>query len=261
MGLAAMVVAKLAGWLISQTNTRLDSAMAGYQLVFLFAFATGMVSTYAFSRIREPEMAEADRPAHQRGDLRRALRHSPAFAGLVISALVWNFSLQLAAPFFNVYLVNGLGASAAVVGVLASVYSLSTLFDQRYFASVIDRRGPYWVQGVTGLFIPLAPLAWMIVRAPWQVGIINGIVGFAWAGYSLANFNLLLELTPGDQRARAVALFQLVVFGSAVAGPLLGGFLADRFSYQFIFFLSGIGRFVGAILFFLLVYQRVAKKG
>jgi MFS family permease len=257
MGLAAMVVAALAGWLISETNTRLDSEVAGYQLVFLFAFATGMVSTYAFSRIREPEMAEADRHPHQRGDLRRALRHSPAFAGLVISALVWNFSLQLAAPFFNVYLVNGLGASATAVGVLSGVYSLTALFGQRYFAGAIDRRGPYWVQGLTGLFIPLAPLAWMIVREPWQVGIINAIVGFAWAGYNLANFNLLLEVTPGDQRARAVALYQLAVFGSAVAGPLLGGFLADYFSYQLVFFLSGIGRFAGAILFFLLVYRRV----
>ena len=77
---------------------------------------------------------------------------------------------------------------------------------------------------------------------------------------NLANFTLLLELTPGDQRARAVALFQLAVFGSAVAGPLLGGFLADHFSYQLIFFLSGIGRFAGAILFFLLVYRRVVKR-
>ena len=260
MGLAAMVVAALAGWLISRTNARLDSTVAGYQLVFLCAFLTGMVSTYAFGQIREPQMAEADRAPHQHGDLRRALHQNPAFAGLIISALVWNFSLQLAAPFFSVYLVNGLGASAAVVGVLASVSSLTALFGQRYFAAAIDRRGPYWVQGVTSLFIPLAPLAWMLVRAPWQVGIINAFVGFAWAGYNLANFNLLLELTPGDHRARAVALYQLAVFSSAVAGPLLGGFLADQFGYQLIFLLSGIGRYTGALLFFWLTYRRVIKK-
>ncbi|MFN2124393.1 MAG: MFS transporter [Candidatus Promineifilaceae bacterium] len=260
MGLAAMVVATLAGWLISRTNARLDSAVVGYQLVFLFAFATGMVSTYAFWQIREPQMAEADRVAHQRGDLRRVLHQNPAFTGLIISALVWNFSLQLAAPFFSVYLVNGLGASAAVVGVLASVSSLTALFGQRYFASVIDRRGPYWVQGMTSLFIPLAPWAWMLVRAPWQVGIINAFVGFAWAGYNLANFNLLLELTPKDHRARAVALYQVAVFSSAVVGPLLGGFLADQFGYKFIFMLSGIGRYAGAVLFFGLTYRLVRNK-
>jgi MFS family permease len=260
MGLAAMVVATLAGWLISRTNAQLDSSVAGYQLVFLCAFATGMVSTFAFSRIREPEMNEADRLPHQRGDLRRALHQNPAFVGLIISALVWNFALQLAAPFFSVYLVNGLNASATAVGVLASVSSLTALFGQRYFSSVIDRRGAYWVQGITSLFIPLAPWAWMLVTAPWQVGIINAFVGFAWAGYNLANFNLLLELTPSDHRARAVALYQLAVFSSAVAGPLLGGFLADRLGYQFIFMLSGIGRYTGAILFFWLTYRRVMKK-
>ena len=257
MGLAAMVVATLAGLLISRTNTRLDSAVAGYQVVFFCAFATGMISTYAFSRIREVAPKAAERAPHHPGDLRRALRLNPAFAGLVASALVWNFSLQLASPFFNVYLVNGLGATATAVGVLASVASLTALFGQRFFASVIDRRGPYWVQGMTSLFIPLAPLAWMLVTAPWQVAIINAFVGFAWAGYNLANFNVLLELAPLDQRARSVALYQLAVFGSAVAGPLLGGFLADRVGYQLIFLLSGIGRFAGALLFFRLTYRHI----
>lgn len=257
MGVAALIVAALAGWMISKTNDRLDSAVAGYQVIFLCAFAAGMVSTYAFARIREPQLDEAERAQHQRGDLRRALRQNPAFVGLVISALVWNFSLQLAAPFFNVYLVSSLQASLTAVGLLAAVASLTALFGQHYFASLIDRRGPYWVQALTSLVIPLAPLAWMVVRAPWQVAFINAFVGFVWAGYNLANFNLLLELTPGEQRARAVALFQLAVFGSAVAGPLMGGFLADRMGYQVVFLLSGIGRYAGAVLFLWLTYRRV----
>jgi MFS family permease len=146
------------------------------------------------------------------------------------------------------------------VGALASVASLTALFGQRFFAGLVDRRGPYWVQGATSLVIPLAPLAWALVTAPWQVAFINAFVGFVWAGYNLANFNLLLELTPGEQRARAVALFQLAVFSSAVAGPLLGGFLADRAGYQVIFVLSGIGRFAGAGLFFWLTYRRIKQE-
>lgn len=260
MGLAALLVAPLAGLLISRANARLASPVAGYQLVFLCAFAAGMVSTCAFTRIREPQPAASARASHQRGDLRRALRHNPAFTGLVISALAWNFSLQLAAPFFNVYLVTELRASTTAVGILAGVASLSALGGQRFFAGYIDRRGPYRTQVLTSLLIPLAPWAWMLVRAPWQVSIINASVGFAWAGYNLANFNLLLELTPGQQRARAVALYQLAVFGSAVAGPLVGGLLADAVGYRPIFLLSGIGRYAGVALFIWLTVRRVSKK-
>jgi MFS family permease len=262
MGVAALLIAPLAGWLITQTNGWLDSLYAGYQLVFLLAFLFGMVSTFAFTRIRDQGAARSEKRPHRRGDLRRALKASPGFAGLVISQLIWNLSLQVAAPFFNVYLVSELGASTAVVGVLAGIASLTALFGQRYFAKLIDVRGPYWVQALAGLLIPFAPLAWAFVTAPWQVGFINTFTGFMWAGYSLANFNLLLELTPDDQRPRAVALYQLAVFGSAVAGPLLGGFLADTAGFKIVFVLSCVGRLVGTGLFLQLTYRprRVMEK-
>lgn len=114
---------------------------------------------------------------------------------------------------------------------------------------MLDRKGAFWVQMTTGLLIPLLPMAWALTTAPWQVGIINTFSGFLWAGYNLSNFNLLLELTPDEQRPRAVALFQTAVFGSAVVGPLLGGYLADAIGFKFIFVLSGAGRFLGMLLF------------
>lgn len=249
MGVAALLIAPLAGQMISSTNSRLDSPYIGYQIAFLFAFLFGLVSTYSFSKIQEPDPSEIDRHIHQRGDLRRALKHSPGFTGLIVSALVWNLSLQIAAPFFNVFLVSTFQATAATIGVLAGIASLFALFGQRAFGNLIDRKGAYWVQAATGLLIPLAPLAWASITAPWQVGIINAFSGFLWAGYSLANFNLLLELTPDTQRARAVALFQLAVFGSAVAGPLLGGWLADTAGFRVVFVLSSVGRYVGTALF------------
>jgi MFS family permease len=249
MGLAAIVVAPLAGRMISSTNFRLDSLFAGYQVVFLFAFLFGLVSTINFNRIQEPESSATARQPHQRGDLRRALKHSPGFIGLVAGALVWNMSLQVAAPFFNVYLKTEFQASTLVIGLLAGIASLSALFGQRVFGNMLDRKGAFWIQATTGLLIPLLPMAWALTTAPWQVGIINTFSGFLWAGYSLSNFNLLLELTPDEQRPRAVALYQTAVFGSAVIGPLLGGYLADTIGFRFIFVLSGAGRFLGMLLF------------
>lgn len=249
MGVAALIVGPLAGWTISSTNLRLDSPYVGYQLVFFFAFLFGLVSTFSFSRINEPEPLAENRRLHQRGDLRRALKLSPAFRGLIISSFVWNLSLQIAAPFFNVYLVTDFKVTVTTIGILGGVFGLFALFGQRAFGRLIDTRSAYWVQGVTGLLIPLAPLAWAFITAPWQVGLINAFSGFLWAGYNLANFNLLLELTPDSQRTRAVALFQMAVFGSAVAGPLLGGLLADTAGFQTVFFLSFVGRFAATGLF------------
>ncbi len=249
MGLAALLIAPMAGRMILTTNAHLDSFFAGYQVIFLFAFLMGMISTFSFAQIREPKSGNALHRPHQRGDLRRAVSRNPGFKGLVISALVWNLALQLAAPFFNVYLVTEFQVTPLTIGILAAIFTFSSLIGQRVFSHLVDRKGSFWVQAVTGMLIPLSPLAWALISAPWQVGIINTFAGFLWAGYALSNFNLLLELTPDEQRPRAVALFQAAVLGSAVVGPLIGGLLADAVGFQFIFGLSSAGRFLGTGLF------------
>jgi MFS family permease len=249
MGVAALLVAPLAGRIISAGNAWANSSVFGYQLIFILAFAFGMVSTFAFQRIAEPALTEEEARPHQRGDLRRTLRQQPAFVWLVISAFVWNMALQVAAPFFNVYMVESLGATTTLVGLVAGVSSLSSLVGQRFWGQRLDKKGAFWVQMVTGFLIPFLPFAWMFITQPWHVGIINIFGGFWWAGYNLANFNLLLVMTPDDQRSRAVALFQTAVFTSAVLGPILGGYLADAVSFKLIFFLSFAGRMIGAALF------------
>jgi MFS family permease len=178
-----------------------------------------------------------------------AIGGNRAFLGLVVSGFVWTLALQVAAPFFNVYLVRHLGASAATVGALAGVNTLFGLIGSGVFVRVMDRAGALKTQAFTGLLIPIIPTAWIWVTAPWQVGVLEAYAGLVWAGYNLANFALLLELTPDSHRPQAVALYQTVVFTSAVVGPLLGGWLADTFGFHVIFAASGAGRLLGIVLY------------
>ena len=168
-----------------------------------------MVGTAAFSRIVEPaRWVRKGGRERERGGLWAAVRCRPGFLGLVISAFVWNLALQIAAPFFNVYLVTNLGADATMVGLATSASSLAGLGGQLLFGRVMDRRGAVWLQVVTGFPIVVLPTLWVFYTAPWQVVINNFFAGFFWAGYNLASFTLLLKLTPHHQRAHAVALYQ-----------------------------------------------------
>jgi MFS family permease len=249
MGAAALVVAPLAGRLIQTLNGRFAQPFSGYQSIFLLAFIFGMMGTFSFNRIVEPAPKTKETYHHHRGDLRRVLRQNRVFVGMIISAFVWNLSLQVAAPFFNVYLVEAFGASTGMIGFLAAVSSLMALVGQRVFGRLLDQKGAFWVQRLCGFLIPLLPLGWVFITAPWQVSFINLLGGFVWAGYNLSNFNLLLAQTPEAERPRAVALYQTAVFSSAVIGPLLGGYLADAVSFRLIFGLSCIGRLAGMLIF------------
>lgn len=260
MGIAALVVVPGAGWLIKTGNAWPGHSLLGYQAAFLLAFIFGMLSTYFFQQIPEPPPSAGSNARHQRGDLRRALKKHPEFAGLIASAFIWNLAIQVSAPFFNVYLVTSLNGTVFIVGLLAAVSSLFDLGGQHIFGRLVDRKGTLWVQMLAGLLIPVLPLAWAVVTAPWQVAFINAFGGLIWAGYNLSNFNLLLEMTPDEQRPRAVALYQTAVFGSAVIGPLAGGYLADAAGFRLVFVLSAVGRVLAMAVFFWLTVRPAWRK-
>lgn len=249
MGIATLIFAAVAGWVIRTGNQWQADPFLGYQLSFALAFTFGMISTLHFAQIREPHSSQHAAQVRQAGNLRDALKSSPGYLGFVLSGFVWNLALQVAAPFFNVYLVTRLGASVEIVGVFTSISSLTALGGQLLFGKVLDRRGAVFLQLVTGFPIALLPIMWIFYTQPWQVGVNNLFGGFLWAGFNLANFNLLLQVTPAVGRARAVALYQTGVFASAFLGPLVGGYLADAVSFQLIFLLSGVGRALGMAIF------------
>jgi predicted MFS family arabinose efflux permease len=105
------------------------------------------------------------------------------------------------------------------------------------------------VQLAIGLVIPLLPWGWALTRSPWHVVPIDMAGGFLWAGYNLANFNMLLAITPEDMRPRYSALYQIVVMGALAVGSAIGGVIIEQWGYYVVFALSGVGRLAAALLF------------
>ena len=89
---------------------------------------------------------------------------------------------------------------------------------------------------------------------------INIPAGIFWTGFNLAGFNLLLELAPAEARADSVALYQFMVAGAMVVGPLLGGYLADAYGFNATFGVSALGRLLGALAFLWWVARPVARQ-
>jgi MFS family permease len=254
LSMASLLATLLVGQLISFVGEPV-----GYQLALGLVFAVGMVSTFSFSRIQEPAMSTAPRKKARMGQASflQALRAHPAFLVFCATAALWNISVNVAAPFFSPYLVENLKATPGVIGILSIIAPLTALPGQRLFGNLADRWGARRVQLITGLLIPMLPWGWALTRSPWHVVPIHLASGFLWAGYNLANFNLLLTLTPENLRPRYTALYQIVVTTAVAAGAAAGGIaieavktaLTAEWSYYAVFTLSGIGRLAAALLF------------
>ena len=243
----------LAGWTVRSLNAWTSDGLAGYRTAFSIAFACGMLATACFSRIPEPPAHRTPRLTRRVRDVVAMARRNPGFAWLAASSAFWGLAVNTAAPYFNVYLVTKLGGNAAVVGVGAGITALAGLAGLLVFGRMADRKGSRSVLVLTGLVIPLMPALWALVRMPWHSWLINIPAGFFWAGYNLASFNLLLEMSPPGDREAGVAVYQTLVAASAIGGPLLGAWLAGLIGYVPMFTITGAGRLAATLLFIALV--------
>jgi MFS family permease len=248
MTLATLAITPIAGWLIDRY-----SGFHGWQLVWLIAFIAGVASTWAYARIpAPPEQAPARTSANAGGSNTRGflsdILSDRNFVVYLASIAVWNIALQAAGPFFNVYLVTNLHASSLWVGILAGVPSVTGLAGLAYLGRTMDRRGTKWLMVASAFLIPLLPLAWVFVDAPWQVIFINGFAGVFWAGYNLALVNMVMVMSPDEKRARYAAAFQTVTFAGAFVGPILGGWVIALSGFRAVFVLSAAGRLVGTVI-------------
>lgn len=252
MSLASIVATILAGQLITGVGQPY-----GYQVALSFAFVFGIISTIFFANLSEPPSVPADKSplSFSPQELFSPLLKQKAFFDLCLVTALWNFSLNISGPFFTVHMSKTLLLTPAIIGLVGIVSNLSGLPAQRLLGPLTDRIGPRRLQMILGFLIPLLPLAWVFVNSAWQIVGINIVGGFLWAGYSLASFNLLLELTPDDQRARASAIYQIIVSIAMAAGAAVGGIIVSELGFRAVFLISAIGRWVAAFFFAKSVYS------
>ena len=246
MGIIGIVITYAIGQLITGVGTPI-----GYQVAFGIAFLFGSVSTFSYAHLQEPQtiplvvVPKSYTPAA----ILSTLRSDRNFLAYCIYIMIWNFGLNIAGPFFTVYQIQVLKASAVMVGIVSIASTVSSLPAQRYFGHLTDRWGPRRVLLLTGFLIPLLPILWAFTTASWQPLLINIYSGIIWGGYNLAAFNYLLTVTKAENRARYSAMAQIAVALSTALGAALGGEIVTRWGYIAIFVGSGVFRAIASLIF------------
>ncbi len=244
MGGAAFLALLGVGRLIDQLGTPL-----GYQLVFGIAVLAALGASYLLSGVVEEPPAARPRQKEQLISLPQRVWAEKTFLSTSGVAFLWGFAVSIATPFFIVYLVDEVQASASLVALSSATATLASLPAQRIFGRLIDRKGNGWVKRLTGLIIPVVPGLWGFIQQPWQAFPLQLVSGFIWAGYNLASFNRLLEVTPAEDRPIFVAIRQSLVGVGMAVGAALGGWLAETQGYRIVFLFSAGGRLLAAIIF------------
>lgn len=208
----------------------------GYSILFLAGFAIGVLGLYYLYRTPEKRM-----PAVLEKSSILILLSKPFkdenFRKLIVFMCSWNFAVNLAAPFFMVYMLKRLGLSMSFIiglSVLSQVLNFAFL---KIWGKFTDRFSNKSVLAICGPFFILSILAWTFTTMPEKyfltiplLIIIHIIMGLSSAGVSLASGNISMKLAPQGQATAYLATNTIVNSIAAGIAPILGGKFVDFFA-------------------------------
>jgi MFS family permease len=219
-----------------------ESTVFGYTYVLLFgALSLGLLSPIFMSRMPEPLMQPVAGSQPSLWQRVIAPLKDVNFRRLIQFLFSWNFALNLAVPFFAVYMLQRLGLSLTWVIVLSIVGQTFNILFLRVWGNFVDRFGNKVVLSICASLYLLVIMGWMFTTMPERhfltmplLFILHIFAGIATAGVTLTVGTIGLKMAPKGEATSYLATSSLATNLGAGLGPLVGGFLAIFFgSRQF----------------------------
>ncbi len=234
VGIALSIVAAL--YLDLWKKQFASQELAGYSILFFIGFAFGILGVYFLARTPEIRMP----PVQERVKIFKLLSlpfKDENFRKLIAFMCSWNFAVNLASPFFMVYMLKRLGLSMSFIIGLSIVSQIMNFAFLKIWGRFTDRFSNKSVLAISGPLFIISILAWTFTTMPEKyfltiplLIIIHVVMGLSSAGVSLASGNISLKLAPKGQATAYLATN--TIFNSIAAGiaPILGGKFADFFA-------------------------------
>ena len=217
-----------------------EIAILGYTYAILFgAVSLGLTSVVFMSFIPEPLMQPEPEPRQSLIQRLFIPFRDPNFRRLMQFLFSWSFVLNLAIPFFAVYMLRRLGLPLSWVIGLSAISQLFNILFLRVWGPLVDRFGSKAILSISASLYLLVVVGWTFTTMPGRhfltiplLIILHTFAGVAAAGVTLTVGTIGMKLAPQQQATPYLAGATLATSLGAGLGPLAGGFLADFFSVR-----------------------------
>ncbi|MBF7013867.1 MFS transporter [Novosphingobium resinovorum] len=228
-GLAAAVI-------LERTAPGSTGRSIAFASMFAVGCVTGLISARVVSCMPEPIMP----PPAQRlslGELLRSPLSDVNFKQLLVFVISWQFAVNLATPFFTVFIVQQLGFNVSLVMILSALSQLANLAALRAWGTLSDRfsnksvllvSAPAYIAGIVAM-IGASQSDNTTFVIGWLV-FLHLLMGASVAGVTLASTNIALKLSPRGSATAYVAANATAIALAAGFAPIAGGLLADFFA-------------------------------
>lgn len=207
-----------------------------YGVFFLIAGAAGLLGVSFLYRTYEPPSVLAG------GNLIEMLKrplNNPNFRKLLLFNGVWLFAINLATPFFTVFLLRSVGLPLSYIIVLNAISQVTGIFALRVWGRYADRYSNKTIIAICAPLYAICLIAWCFVGIYTNfynnlilLVIIFIVSGIATSGINLSLTNIGLKLAPSEESIVYLSAKNIVTAMFSALAPLVGGIVADYFSQR-----------------------------
>lgn len=239
--MAAAVSALIGALYIDWWKTAgIDAEIYGYAYAMLFGgVVLGFMAVAFMARIPEPQMTAPEGPTPSLGDTLGAPLRDNDFRRLLYFLFSRNFVINLAVPFFTVYMLTKLELALTWVVGLGVLSQLSSVLFLRVWGPLVDLYGSKVILSLTSSLSFLVVLGWIFVAMPDThvltmplLVILHALIGVANAGINISSMTIRMKMAPRNQSTAYLTAASLAANLGAGIGPLLGGAFTDFFDVR-----------------------------
>ncbi len=212
---------------------------------FAASFGVGAIgiglSWFFFVQTREapsvpaPHASGPDRQYLSR--LLRILKADANFRAYLLCRWLWYFG-GMATGFIAVYAVKHFQLPDATAGVYTGILYAAGVAGYAFWGPLGDRVGnKRTMVASSALWLAALGIA-LLASAPWAFYIVFACMGFGSAGGILADLNIAMEFGPEAERPTYIGLTRTITGPAVLIAPLLGGWVAQAWSYPVLFAVS-----------------------
>jgi MFS family permease len=205
-----------------------------YNILFLIGGALGLISVAFLLRTPEPRAKKLNSKLLTLFTLPLRTRN---FKNLLVFNSCWAFALNLATPFFSVYLLKTLSLPLSYVISLGILSQLSGILSYKLWGQYTDRFSNKTIIGICAPLYACCILLFAFTAMPSSRAGTLGLLlpvylisGWSVAGVNLALSNIGLKLASKNEAIAYLSVKNMFVAFFSTVAPLAGGLLADFFA-------------------------------
>ena len=227
-GAAGMLAMMVFGNILDHLKNHSPEGLSvGFSITIISAVIAGALGLLFLNRISEPQVSRFYQ-GDSLGNILRRLFGERNFRQFLLFAIFWGFSVHFASPFFTLYFLRYLEFGYGFVALLGTISACADLLGMQVWGRISDKVRNKAVIQFAGWVAVFLPLAWVWVRPGDLVMpvILQVIGGGFWAGINLCTSNLLLRISPQENRPFFLSAYNIVAGVGAALGPIMGGLAA-----------------------------------